>query len=97
MDGPQASPVERRPGGVEDIAADECAVTLDRHAAERRATVVVKAAAHASAVAPDNDIGQGEPAALVERCAASIGLAARDRHAREVKRPTFDVEHTGPA
>ena len=50
--------MERRPGGVEDVAANQGAVTLDRHAAERCAAVVEEPSAHQGAVAADGDVLQ---------------------------------------
>jgi hypothetical protein len=46
VNGPRALPMERCPGGVEDVAANQGAVTLDRHAAQRCAAVVEEPSAH---------------------------------------------------
>src|SRR6516225_7459970 len=92
MSSPRALPVQGRPAGVEDVAADESAVALDRHAAHGDAARVEESPAHKRLVAADHHVAEREVAGAVAHAAAEVGAATRDRDARECHRAALDIE-----
>ena len=77
----RALPVQGRPIGVEDIATDESAVALDRHAPHGDEARVEHSAAQEGSVAADRDLVEHERPASVAHAAADVCPATCDRDA----------------